>query len=319
MELDQVRTFLAVTRRGSFSRAAQDLFLTQPAISIRIKELEEELGHQLLERRQRGVALTPAGQMFLRRAEAIVGEVASLEAELSDLSALRTGRVSLGASDTVCLYLLPGVLSRFVAKYPGVELSLSTQISRRVLELVGRDEVDVGIVTLPVESEVVETRPLYDEEFLLICPPGHALDSKRRLSPGDLTGHPIIHLKPETFTRAWIDSRLERLGLREQVRLEVSTVEVIKRLVEAGLGISLVPEIAVAEEARSGRLRARRVPELELVRGVGLAFRRGKYFSRALEALVEEIRAGVARLRTRRGGVRGLSGEEPGQRGRRRR
>jgi DNA-binding transcriptional LysR family regulator len=296
MELDQIRTLVAVTRRGSFTRAAQDLYLTQPAVSIRIKELEQELGHQLLVRRQRGVELTPAGRILHRRCETILGEIASLRSELTDLSDLKTGRVSLGASDTVCLYLLPRVLHRFAAKHAGIELSLSTQISRRVLDLVVRDEVDVGIVTLPVENKLVETQRLYDDEFLLIFPPGHVLDRRRRLVPGDLHGHPIIHLKPETYTRAWIDSRLEKLGLKGQVRLEVSTVEVIKRLVEAGLGISLVPQVAVLDEARAGRLRARRVPGLDLTRPLGLAFRRGKYFSRALHALVDEIRLGVEDL-----------------------
>src|SRR5688572_19305183 len=148
MDLDQFRAFLLVARRGSFSRAADELHRTQPAISLKIRSLETELGHQLFERRQRGVALTPAGEVLQRRAETILGELETLTTELLDLSAQRVGRVSLGASDTVCLYLLPRILKKFVQKYPGIELKLFTQITARVLELIASDTVDIGIVTL---------------------------------------------------------------------------------------------------------------------------------------------------------------------------
>ena len=300
MELDQIRTFMAVARRRSFSQAAGDLLRTQPAVSIKIRALEDEVGQQLLERRRRGVELTPAGEILFRRGESVLGEIEGLRSELSDLSSLRVGRVSLGASDTVSLYLLPPALKRFVATYPGVDLRLFTQISRRVLELVSRDVIDIGIVTLPVADPAVETRALYRDEFVVVVPPSHALARLKRLKAEDLRGHPIIHLKSETLTRAWINSRLEPHGLHEQIRLEVSTVEVIKRLVEAGLGISILPEIAVQEEARSGRLLARRLPALELLRPVGWAWRRGKYFSRAVTALVAEVERAIRQCYPRR-------------------
>ena len=122
MDLDQIRALLAVARRGSISRAARDLYRTQPAVSLKLRALEEELGQRLLERRPRGVSLTAAGAVFRRRADAIVAQIEALTSELADLSARRAGHVSLGASDTVCLYLLPAVLKRFVRKYPGIDL-----------------------------------------------------------------------------------------------------------------------------------------------------------------------------------------------------
>jgi DNA-binding transcriptional LysR family regulator len=291
MELDQVRAFLAVAHHGTFSRAAQVLLRTQPAISIKIRTLETDIGHQLLERRQRGVSLTPAGEIFRRRAESVCAELEALSMELADLSARKIGRVALGASDTVCLYLLPQIAKRFVQKYPGIELKLSTQISRRVLELIQADQIDIGIVTLPVTDKGIATRELYRDRFLLIFPPGHPLESKRHVRPTDLHPHPIIHLKSETVTRNWIDRKLEPFGLKGQVRMEVSTIEVIKRLVEAGLGISLLPEMAVTEEVRAGRLRAVKLQGIVLTRSVGLAYRREKYFSLALTAFVEDITA----------------------------
>ncbi len=289
MELDQLRSFLAVARRGSFSGAAGDLFRTQPAVSMRIRSLETELGHQLLERRQRGVATTPAGEIVRRRAESILAELGTLEAELADLSTRRSGRVSLGANDTISLYFLPGIVQRFTTKYPGIELRLFTQTSRRVLDLIRTDQADIGIVTLPLEHEGIEVREIYRDRFVVVCPPGHPLTSKRRLRAADLRGLPIIHLKPDTVTRSWLDAKLDPLGLRNQVRMEVSTIEVIKRLVEAGLGISLLPEMAIREELESGRLRAAGLRDLPLIRGVGLAFRSGKYFSIALRAFLEEL------------------------------
>jgi DNA-binding transcriptional LysR family regulator len=291
MELDQLKSFLAVARRGSFSAAAGDLFRTQPAVSVRIRSLEVELGHQLFERRQRGVALTPAGEVLRRRADAILGEIGTLAAELADLSARKSGRVSLGANDTISLYFLPRIVKRFTQRNPGIELRLHTQISRRVLDLLLSDQIDLGIVTLPLHHEEVEIRELYQDRFVAVFPPGHELARRRSLGVGQLKGLPIIHLKPDTVTRNWIDAKLEPFGLKEQVRMEVSTIEVIKRLVEAGLGISLLPEMAVREELIAGRLKSARIRGVALTRGVGLAFRRRKYFSIALNAFLRELEA----------------------------
>jgi len=289
MELTQLRSFLAVARKGSFSSAAEDLFRTQPAISLRIRRLESELGQRLLERRQRGVALTPAGEIVRRRAEAIMAEVATLEEELADLSTLKSGRVSLGANDTISLYFLPRIVKQFTRRYPKIELRLFTQISRRVLDLILSDQIDLGIVSLPLSHDGIEVRDLYHDRFVVVYPAGHPLARRRVLRIADLKSLPIIHLKPDTVTRNWIDSRLEPLGLGGQVRMEVSTIEVIKRLVEAGLGISILPETAVRDEINAGRLRAAKLRGIDLVRKVGLAFRRGRYFSIALQAFVDEL------------------------------
>jgi DNA-binding transcriptional LysR family regulator len=289
MELSQLRSFLAVARKGSFSSAAEGLFRTQPAISLRVRRLESELGQRLLERRQRGVSLTPAGEIVRRRAEAIMGEVATLEAELADLSTLKSGRVSLGANDTISLYFLPRVVKQFMRKYPKIELRLFTQISRRVVDLIISDQIDVGIISLPLLHEGVEVRDLYRDRFVVVFPPGHPLARKGTLRINDLKNLPIIHLKPDTVTRNWIDSRLEPFGLKGQVRMEVSTIEVIKRLVEAGLGISILPEMAIRDELSAGRLKAAKLRGIDLTRSVGLAFRRGRYFSIALQAFVDEL------------------------------
>ena len=289
MDLDQIRALLAVACRGSISRAARDLYRTQPAVSLKLRALEEELGQRLLERRPRGVSLTAAGAVFRRRADAIVAQIEALTSELADLSARRAGHVSLGASDTVCLYLLPAVLKRFVRKYPGIDLRLHTQISRHVIELIQSDRIDLGIVTLPARAEGIRWRKLYDDRFVVVVPPRHRLAGRRRLRPAELAHDPIIHLKPETLTRAWIDASLEPHGLVGRVRMEVSTIEVIKKLVEVGLGISLLPEMSIAEEVRAGRLAAARLRGVPLARPMGLVYREGKYFSLALEAFIEEL------------------------------
>ncbi len=297
MELSQIQTFLAVARTGSFSQAAVELFRTQPSVSLKIQNLESELGHQLLERRPQGVSLTPAGEIMSRRGSALFREIAALKAELADLSALKTGRVSIAASDTVCLYLLPQVIKQFVQNYPGIELRLFTQITRNVLDLIISDQVDVGIVTLPVTPESFETRKLYQDNFLVVFPPGHPLERKKPLIPEHLSQFPIIHLKSDTFTRQWINRQLEPFGLTGQVRMEVSTIEVIKRMVEAGLGISILPEMAIAEEIDSGLLIAKPLKNLVLKRTVGLAYRKGKYFSRALSVFVDDLTLYAQKLR----------------------
>lgn len=294
MELDQIRAFLAVARHGSISRAARELYRSQPAISCKIAALEAELGERLLERRPRGVVLTPAGDVVRRRGEALLGDVETLRTELGDLSSRRTGSVTLGASDTVCLYVLPRVLKEFAGRFPGIELRLVTQISRHVLEGIRTDEVDIGIVTLPVDDADLRSRRLYDDRFIVVYPVGHRFGSRQRLRPEDLRGESIIHLKPDTRTRRWIDGILAPSRLAGQIRIEVSTIEVIKKLVEVGLGISLLPERSVREELALGRLQAAPLAGARLTRSMGLVHRKGKYFSRALEAFVEQLTGGIA-------------------------
>jgi DNA-binding transcriptional LysR family regulator len=291
VEIDQIYAFLTVAKKGSFSKAALELFRTQPAISIKLRSLERELGHQLLERRPRGLDLTPAGEILYRRGQSILDEIGTLRTELSDLTAKKSGRVALGASDTVSLYLLPQMIKQFVQRYPGIELILVTQVSRQVVDRILSGDLDIGIVTLPVPEGSLEVRELYRDQFVLVFPPGHPLATRRRIRASHLRGHPIIHLKPETFTRQWIDGKLAQFGLGDQVRLEVSTIEIIKRLVETGMGISLLPEMAIEDELRSGRLCAARLQGVPLIRTMALVNRKGKYFSHALRAFVDDLLA----------------------------
>jgi DNA-binding transcriptional LysR family regulator len=181
------------------------------------------------------------------------------------------------------------VLKQFGQKYPGIELSLHTQITRQVLDLLLTDQIDIGIVTLPVETEGIVARELYEDRFTLVFPPGHAFEKRRGIRPQDLHDQSIIHLKPDTVTRNWIDRMLEPFGLKERVRIEVTTIEVIKRLVEVGMGISLLPSIAVIDEVRAGRLRSVPLRGVSLKRPMGFAHRRDKYFSLALSAFVEDL------------------------------
>jgi len=310
VELDQIRTFLAVARLGSVSRAAREIYRSQPAVSLKLAALETELGVRLLERRARGVALTPAGEIVRRRGEALLGAVETLRTELDDLSAHRAGHVTLGASDTVCLYTLPRVLKEFAGRYPGIELRLVTQISRQVLELIEADQVDLGIVGLPVDIARVHVRARFQHPFVVVFPPGHRFDGRSWLRPEELRGHPLVHLRRDTFTRIWIDRILAPFGLEAQVRMEVSTIEVIKKLVEVGLGLSILPRVAIAEELRFGRLRAARLRGVELTRELGLVHREGKYFSRAVETMAEALERtlpGTRRAGPGAGSTRGVA------------
>ena len=300
MDLEQLQAFLAVVRHGSISRASEELLRTQPAISLRIQNLERDLGHALLERSQRGIALTPAGEILQRRADTVFTELEALRAELADLSSFQAGQVSLGASDTVCLYLLPQVLQQFVQRYPRIDVRLATQISQRVADFVLSGEIDIGIVTLPFEHEGLRSRVLYRDEFVLVYPPSHALSQRKRPKLSDLKEFPIIHLKRETITRRWIDGILEPAGLRGQIRMEVSTIEVVKKLVEVGTGISVLPRMAIDEEIRLGTLCAVRLQGVKLYRPMGLIYRKDKYFSIAVRAFTDhltEYAKGIARGR----------------------
>jgi DNA-binding transcriptional LysR family regulator len=293
MELDQLRGFLAVARMGSFTRAAEELFLTQPALSLRIKALEKGLGEPLFERQGRRLLLTPAGRILLRQSERILDLVGQTTAEIDALGGLTGGRLVVGTNDSNCLYVLPDLVARFRGSYPGVDLHLTNCHSTRVASLVAEGEVDFGLVTLPIADPRLEPRRLFRREDVLVCAPGHALCSMSPITPQELVEHPLLLLDRGSNSRVLLDRVFEEAGLVPRVVMELGSFEVIKRYVEIGLGVSVVPGLAAEAEIEAGRLHAER-PDWLPDCFVGTIHRRKGYLSPAASAFLDLLDRYVA-------------------------
>jgi len=295
MELDHVEAFLAIVRRGGFTRASASLHLSQPAISRRIDLLESELGAPVFERIRTGVVLTEAGRAFLPHAEAIL---ASLRDGIAAVEALRgTGRgaVTLAMVGTLASTTLTACLRRFREGHPAVDLRLRTALSAEVSALVRRGDATLGLrYEADPDPDLVST-PIHDEPMLPVCSPRHRLARARRVEPAALAGEPWIAFPPrrgavrEPYSSA-LEQRLAAAGLAAEL-IPIDSLTAQKRMVEAGFGLALLPASSVDEELRTGALAVLRAPALKAAIPVVLIHRRRAFHSGATRALIAALAA----------------------------
>ena len=293
MDLYQLRSFYEIVREQSFTRAAAKLFLTQPAISLQLKALENELGETLIERNRRQLRLTLAGEIFFAHAKAILAQLEQARDDIAALKQVVRGRLAIGTSDTNCTYILPRLLAEFHARYPAVELDVRNRMSPEVGQLVLNDEVDFGLATLPVKHRDLVCESLFARRDVLICPLDHALGARRRIALKQLAAYPFLVLERGSISRQLLEAAFQREGLALQVEMTLGGIEIIKRYVEIGLGIALVPEVAVAAEVAAGKVRAVQVNGLAK-RQIGLIEHRRRQRTPATEAFLRLLREFVA-------------------------
>jgi DNA-binding transcriptional LysR family regulator len=289
MELTQLRSFYAIARDRSVTRAATRLGLTQPALSLQIKALEAELGEVLFTRQRKQMQLTQAGEILYQHVQRVFATIEEAKTEVAALQHLLRGHLAIATSDTNCAYILPPVLRQFRAHYPQVRIDIRSRMSSQVLQLVVEHEVDFGIATLPMAHRQVTTETLFHREDVVICPADHPLSRAKSVSLAQVGAYPLLALSPGSSSRQFLDMAFQRVGVPMQVAMNLGSIEVIKRFVESGLGIAIVPRIAVAEEARHGRLVAITSPDLP-PRAIDLVERQDKRRSPAAVAFLRMLR-----------------------------
>ena len=285
--------FRAVAEAGGFSRAAEIIHVSQPAISMQVAELEEALGAPLFERLPRGVRLTDAGQTLLGYAQRIATLEGEAERAMRELRGLERGRLALGASTTIGSYLLPKVLGEFRARHPAVELDLTIantdEIKTRLLDRT----LDLGLTEgAPPDGDDLSTRVFCEDELIVVAPPDHlfAARVKGKPLPKPITVRQLCmqaHLvrEPGSGTREVVDRALSNCGARiENVALTLSTTEAIKRAVAAGLGLAVVSRLCVGLELGSGLLAEVPVRDLKLRRPLHELTLRGRQPSPSAQA-----------------------------------
>jgi len=293
MYIEQLRYFNTVAETGGFTLAARKLLLTQPAVSNQIRKLEEDLGQKLFERQGRQVRLTRAGEILYVHTRKIFQQLREAEGILEDLKSLETGSLSLGTVDVVSIYVLPQIFRDFHEKYPRVEISIevdnSTNISRGVLE----GEFDLGFVTLPVEESNLISIPIYQDRMLVIAPVGHPLATKNTVSLADLEQATLIIYKKGSVTRKIIEGVFEEDGRTLMPDMEIDRPEAMKRLVEAGLGVSILPEMSVIKELEEGTLISLPTGKVCFQRQLGLIYRKGQFFSQSAAAFLDILKNAI--------------------------
>lgn len=245
MELHQLRYMVAVAKTGNFSRAAERCHVAQPSLSQQIHKLETELGQRLFNRLKRGVKLTEAGENFLPRALRILEEVEAARREAEDTQALVRGTVTVGALPTIAPYLLPGVIAQFSEKYPGIEVVVQEDTTARLLKLTTSFEVDMAIMSLPLDETGVEVEKFFAEELLLAMPMNHALAKKKSVKVTDLEDERFILMKEGHCLGDQVLGFCNRRNFQPKVSCRSAQIETVQALVATGLGISLVPQMAL--------------------------------------------------------------------------
>jgi LysR family hydrogen peroxide-inducible transcriptional activator len=248
MEMHQLRYAVAISRTGNFSRAAEQCHVSQPSLSQQILKLEEELGERLFDRTKREAKATPHGEVFLRRALRILEEVDAARREAEDAKHLLTGTVTIGVIPTIAPYLIPKVTASFLKRFPGVEVVVHEEPTARLLKRLHGYEVDLAILSIPFERDRLEIHPLLTEELMIALPREHPLARRKKLQTQDLEKERLIVMQEGHCLGDQVLGFCTRGDVKPRISFRSAQLETLQSLVHAGMGISLVPAMAVRHE-----------------------------------------------------------------------
>lgn len=283
----QLRIFCAVARLGSFTRAAQDLYISQPAVSVQVRSLERALGVHLVDRLAREVVLTEAGRIVYDYATRIFNLTEEMGRAVDDLRGLRAGVLLLGASGTPGAYLLPQALGAFRQRYPEIRAELlianSAEIARRVLS----HELDLGVVGEAVSDASISSIPYTSDELVVFTSPRHRFAKMSAIALAEVGSEPFVMREVGSATRKWAEQSLREAGLQIQVVMELGNNEAVKRAVAAELGIGMLSRYALDLELQAGALAIADVAGLECRRMLYVIHHREKRLTYAQRAFLE--------------------------------
>jgi DNA-binding transcriptional LysR family regulator len=288
LQLAHLQTLAAVARHGSFSHAARELHLTQPAVSMQVRHLEQAVGLPLLERVGKRAFPTKAGELLLAHAGRALRELETGLEVVAQLRGVVAGRIRLGTSASFSIYLLPPALRRFRSRYPRTELTVVTGNAPEITRAVVGSTLDIGIVSLPVRERELAVSPFYRDEVVAIAPPDRRWRRGQRVTAAELVREPLILFEQGATLRRVIDDWFHRAGEVPALPMELGNTEAIKKLVEAGLGLSVTSWFSVEEEVRQRKLAAARLAP-PLYREIGVVLRRDKPRTPALEAFLATL------------------------------
>lgn len=277
MELAQLEAFIQVAHHRSFSRAAEALFLTQPSVTARIQSLERELGERLFERTGRSVTLTDAGHAFMPHAQRALTAVQEGTDAIEAVRHGDIGSIRLGASSSIATYVLPGILKHFREQRPRVHVQMSTGQTEEQMEKLLAGEIHVAVTRLTQHPQI-DSLHLYNDDLTLVVAPDHPFAKRGRATLAEVGKEPFLFFERSSSYHGLIYSMFLRAGVVPESVMELDLMEATKYLVEAGLGVSILPEISVQREIKAGTLARVEIREMEqpAQREVGVHVLRGR-------------------------------------------
>lgn len=280
MEIKQLKAFVAIAEEKTFTAGAKRVHVTQAAVSMQIRQLEEEVGLPLFTRTPRRVILTEAGELLLDRARRILREHDSALGELAEIAGAEHGRLRIGsASAMFATEQLPGILEKLIDKYPNSEISVTSGTSEKLVDKILHGDIDISFVSLPVETANIQTELLYSDEVVAIAHPSHQLAAEKYISAARLAGENLILGEQGGNTRRMVDDFFEAHNLKPNVVMELSRQEAINKMVENNMGVGIAGAKNSAAEVKAGRLVAWWIEGAEIKWNLGLARLRGGYYS----------------------------------------
>ena len=289
MNLHQLELFVAVAEHGSYTRAAEALYISQPSVSARIRDLEASLGQQLFEQVGRRIYLTDAGQELRERAETILQQVAEARRALDEIQGLQRGSLRVVATTTVGSYVLPALLGRFHRVYPGIALALDVTNWSRAVELLRRGRMDLAVLGPTEEMDDMDVTDFMHNELVVAAAPTHPLAGRRQISFAELATYPVLVREEGSGTRADTERLFADHGLRPIVAMELRHSAAIKQGVAAGLGVALLSRQALGLHLATGALVTLDVEGLPMRREWHIVHLRGRRLPRAAAAFKEML------------------------------
>ena len=297
MDLALLRTFQAVVRAGGMRRASEELHVTQPAISARMRLLEGELGVELFERIGRGVRASKAGLLLLEEIPHILAAEAALRERLDEFRGLKQGSLQIASIDAVSIYVLPEIYLQFREAHPGIDLRVQVTDSSHVLHAVRELEAEVGFLALPAnpsqlrEDPDLEFRAIFEDVMVCVAAPDHPLAKRRKVSLQDVASSPLVLYDRTSTTRAILNTVFERAGVQPNVAMETASPEAMKRLAQVGMGIAILPEALVQADVRAGTLARIAIPNARFQRILAYVLRRDRHLGPATQDFLQRVRS----------------------------
>lgn len=292
MHLETLKTFCDLVELGSFSKAAAANFISQSAVSQQIKTLEERFDRQLIERsRRRSIVPTEAGRLLYAECKEILARFNGIEARLRAKPEVMAGTIRVATVYSVGLHELPPFVKSFIKAHPQVKIHVEYNRTDRVYEACLNNTIDFGIIALPLRKPNLEVIPFRQEKLVLVCSPEHPFAGRRRISLQRLSGTDFVAFERDIPTRKTIDRIFSDHKVTVNNVMEFDNIETIKRSVEVGIGISILPETAIVNEVRSRLLVSLEFTEGTFTRPIGIIHRRGKIFSEAASEFIRMLTA----------------------------
>jgi DNA-binding transcriptional LysR family regulator len=285
----RLQVFYTVAKQLSFTKAAEQLFMTQPAVTFQVKQLEEHFNTRLFERSHGRIALTPTGRLVLEYAERILALSEEMDTRVADLTGATAGPLLLGASTTIAEFILPRILGEFKAQYPAVQAHMSVANSETIVNRVADHTIDIGLIESPSYLPSLENQVCCEDELVVICACDHALAARKTIRAQDIAAVPMVRREPGSGTREFTDNYFRQCGVSPEdldVVMELGSPEAMKGVVATGIAIAIVSRATIAKELKLGTLVA--IPLApRLIRTLSLVHPKEKFRSRLLTTFVD--------------------------------